>query len=66
MHSQSIDRWRHEHVFLGAEHGRNERHTWLVIALTAMMMVGEIIAGMASARWRFWPTVSTWPPTPGR
>lgn len=35
----------HAHVFLGADHARNERRTWLVIALTAAMMVGEIVAG---------------------
>jgi predicted Co/Zn/Cd cation transporter (cation efflux family) len=45
MHSHSINSWRHEHVFLGADHTRNERRTWIVIALTALMMVGEIIAG---------------------
>jgi cation diffusion facilitator family transporter len=47
MHTDSIDSWRHGHVFLGADHARNERRTWIVIALTAMMMVGEIIAGAA-------------------
>ena len=45
MHSQSVDSRRHEHVFLGADHARNERRTWIVIALTALMMAGEIIAG---------------------
>lgn len=35
----------HDHVFLGDDHARNERRTWLVIALTASMMVVEIIAG---------------------
>lgn len=35
----------HEHVFLGAGHRRNERRVWLVIALTATMMVAEIVAG---------------------
>lgn len=35
----------HSHVFLGAEHRRNERRVWLVIALTAGMMVAEILAG---------------------
>lgn len=35
----------HEHVFLGDHHGRNERRTWAVIALTAAMMVAEIAAG---------------------
>lgn len=46
MHSHSVDSWRHEHVFLGTDHARNERRTWLVIALTAVMMVGEIVAGV--------------------
>ena len=35
----------HEHVFLGDNHERNERRTWLVIAITATMMVVEITAG---------------------
>ena len=35
----------HDHVFLGADHDRNERRIWLVIALTAVMMVVEIGAG---------------------
>ncbi len=35
----------HDHNFLGAEHRRNERRIWLVIALTATMMVAEIVAG---------------------
>jgi cation diffusion facilitator family transporter len=37
--------WRHEHVFLGASHDRNERRTWLVVGLTAAMMVAEIVGG---------------------
>lgn len=40
-----MDRWRHEHVFLGADHERNERRTRVVIVLTLVMMVGEIVAG---------------------
>ena len=35
----------HSHVFLGEGHSRNERRTWIVIALTATMMVAEIAAG---------------------
>lgn len=35
----------HDHFFLGADHERNERKVWLVIALTASMMLVEIIAG---------------------
>ena len=46
MHSHSLDQWTHDHVFLGAKHSRNERRTWLVVALTAVMMVGEIVAGV--------------------
>lgn len=37
----------HDHVFLGADHAVNERRVWLVIALTAVMMVAEITAGTA-------------------
>jgi cation diffusion facilitator family transporter len=40
-----VESLRHEHVFLGADHMRNERKVWLVIALTATMMVAEIVAG---------------------
>lgn len=35
----------HDHVFLGEDHARNERRTWLVIAITATMMIAEIAAG---------------------
>lgn len=45
MHGQSIERWQHRHVFLGRAHARNERRIWLVVALTAVMMVAEIAAG---------------------
>mgnify|MGYP000170185527 CR=1 FL=1 len=49
MHDHALEDWRHDHVFLGADHARNERRTWMVIALTATMMVGEIAAGLALA-----------------
>jgi cation diffusion facilitator family transporter len=45
MHSHSLDQWTHDHVFLGPRHARNERRTWFVVALTAIMMAGEIVAG---------------------
>ena len=45
MHSHSLDQWTHDHVFLGPKHDRNERRTWFVVALTTVMMVGEIAAG---------------------
>ncbi len=43
--ARTVEDMKHEHVFLGADHERNERRVWLVIALTASMMVAEIIAG---------------------
>ncbi len=46
MHSDDMTRWRHHHIFLGADHDRNARRTWIVIVLTATMMIGEIIAGV--------------------
>lgn len=45
MHTHSIDEWRHEHHFLGAQHGERERRTWIVVGLTAVMMVVEIAGG---------------------
>jgi cation diffusion facilitator family transporter len=45
MHSHSLDQWTHNHSFLGPKHARNERRTWFVVALTVVMMVGEIAAG---------------------
>jgi len=45
MHSQSIAPWQHHHVFLGEKHDRHARRTWLVVGLTAVMMVAEIGGG---------------------
>lgn len=45
MHSHSTARWTHGHAFLGAHHGEHERRTWSVVALTAAMMVAEIVGG---------------------
>lgn len=45
MTNRDVSAFTHEHVFLGANQDRNERKVWLVIALTATMMVVEIIAG---------------------
>jgi cation diffusion facilitator family transporter len=36
----------HSHVFLGAGHERNERRTWMVIALCTVMMIAEIVGGV--------------------
>lgn len=45
MHSDSLQPWQHEHFFLGKKHERHERRTWFVVALTATMMVVEIVGG---------------------
>jgi Co/Zn/Cd efflux system component len=47
LHRPAVAPGGHAHVFLGDTHDRNERRTWLVIALTATMMVVEITAGYA-------------------
>jgi len=36
----------HSHVFLGQGHDKNERRTWAVIVLCAVMMVAEIVGGL--------------------
>ena len=46
VHSHSIDDFRHAHVFLGKAHARNERKTWIVIAICAAMMAAEIVGGL--------------------
>ena len=45
MHSHSLEAWQHGHVYLGRKHERHERRTWFVVALTAAMMVAEIVGG---------------------
>src|ERR687894_3034925 len=40
-----VDALPHEHVFLGSAHDENARRTLWVVILTAVMMIGEIIAG---------------------
>jgi cation diffusion facilitator family transporter len=46
MHSHTVEPWQHSHVFLGHRHDEHERRLWLVVALTATMMVAEIVGGM--------------------
>ena len=47
MQRHDIEGWRHHHDF-GGHSGRAETSTRRVIALTAVMMLVEIVAGMAS------------------
>src|SRR5207244_5309182 len=46
MDAQLIDAFRHQHVFLGEAHDRNERKTKFVIAICTVMMVAEIVGGI--------------------
>lgn len=43
--SNTNTRYTHDHVFLGASHDQNARRTLWVVALTVLMMIGEIVAG---------------------
>ncbi len=45
MHPHTLEGSRHDHSYLGARHEANARRTWLVVGLTAVMMVAEIIGG---------------------
>lgn len=42
-----IDALTHSHVYLGKRHDANARRTLWVVLLTALMMVGEVAAGIA-------------------
>ncbi|WP_371182173.1 CDF family Co(II)/Ni(II) efflux transporter DmeF [Xanthomonas sacchari] len=44
-HHDALDAFTHQHDFLGTRHERNARRTWSVVALTAAMMIVEIVAG---------------------
>lgn len=44
MHIHSLDRWRHQHDF-GFIHEKGEQRTKQVLAITAVTMIVEIIAG---------------------
>ena len=46
MHTHDLSDWQHRHDF-GATGERGERRTRLVFLITAVMMVAEVIAGMA-------------------
>ena len=47
MHDHANDGLNHSHIFLGVEHAANEKRMLAVVALTCVMMVGEIVGGLA-------------------
>ena len=46
MHTHDVNRWTHDHVFQQHERRAGESRTVAVVALTAVMMVVEIAAGI--------------------
>src|SRR3546814_6958607 len=46
MHSHTIGDFAHDHNFLGDQHDARANRTRWVVALTAAMMIVEIIAGL--------------------
>src|SRR3546814_9748789 len=46
MHSHTIGDFAHDHNFLGDQHDAHANRTRWVVALTAAMMIVEIIAGL--------------------
>src|SRR4030043_284723 len=47
MHTESIAQWQHTHIFGQDQIRSGERRTLIVIIITALMMVAEIVAGLA-------------------
>ncbi|HUC62638.1 MAG TPA: CDF family Co(II)/Ni(II) efflux transporter DmeF [Alphaproteobacteria bacterium] len=45
MTTRDLGLWRHDHLFLGSAHKRNERRAWAVMGLTLVMMAVELAAG---------------------
>ena len=46
MHVESVERWQHDHAYVGHEPASAERRTRWVVGLTLGMMIAEIAAGM--------------------
>ena len=46
MHKQQSNEWTHDHVFSQDQQRAGEKRTLLIVALTAVMMVVEIAAGL--------------------
>jgi len=42
----SLDRFRNDRTYLGADHARNEQRTWLVVAICAVTMIVQVGGGI--------------------
>ncbi len=47
MHTRDSTRWQHDHVFAQDRERPGEKRTLIVVLITAVMMVVEIVAGLA-------------------
>jgi cation diffusion facilitator family transporter len=47
MHTESVSQWQHAHIFGQDQIRSGEKRTLLVIIITALMMVAEVITGLA-------------------
>lgn len=44
---EALDAFRDDRIYLGADHARNERRTWIVTAICAVTLVVQIVGGLA-------------------
>ena len=44
--ADKLDSFRKDRTYLGADHARNERRTWIVTAITAITLVAQIVGGL--------------------
>ena len=42
----AIDAYRADHAYLGADHARNERRTWIVAAICAVTLAAQVAGGL--------------------
>lgn len=42
-----LDAYRHDRAYLGADHARNERRTWIVTGICALTLVAQLAGGLA-------------------
>jgi cation diffusion facilitator family transporter len=45
--AEALDAFRADRTYLGADHSRNERRTWLVTAICAVTLVAQLAGGVA-------------------
>src|ERR1700740_135714 len=42
----ALDAFRQDRAYLGADHARNERRTWIVAGICAIALVAQIVGGL--------------------